>query len=230
MASGSYRYLLNGQSTEVAESWDIEGELAAECQISSLRVAPGVEIEVTAGLSNGKVQHFTSVWRSGSGETISAQYLLQAERVLVTWRAADSTTEEVIEVFHAGAISRPLLFPLMRIFSGPLIAQILRLGGEGNVILPDINDPGDGGRLLRPLSTQRRARVIESDAVLSLDGIDLPCRACEYTGWRSGQGRCHGRTDRRDQRQCRTGCRDRRGRGPSARCHSGKRKRKRQLI
>jgi hypothetical protein len=73
MASGSYRYLLNGQPTEVAESWDIEGELATQCQISSLRVAPGVEIEVTAGASKGKVQHFTCSWRFGSGETISAQ-------------------------------------------------------------------------------------------------------------------------------------------------------------
>jgi hypothetical protein len=188
MASGSYRYLLNGQPTEVAESWDIEGELATQCQISSLRFAPGIEIEVTAGLSNGKVQHFTSAWRSGSAETISAQYLLQAERVLVTWRAADSTTEEVIEVFHDGTSSQPLLFPLMRIFSGPLIARILHLGGEGNVVLPDITDPEDEGRLLRPLSTHRKARIVENDAILSLDGADLPCRRCEYTGDQYGAG------------------------------------------
>jgi hypothetical protein len=188
MASGSYRYLLNGHPTAVTESWGIEGELATQCQISSLRIAPGVEIEVAAEVSEGKVQGFTSTWRSATEEAISAQYVLQTDRVLVTWRGAHSTTEEVIEIFHSGTSSAPLLFPLMRIFSGPLIARILQLGGPGNVILPDINDPGDGGRLLRPLSTQRRARVIESDAVLSLDGIDLPCRACEYTGDQYGAG------------------------------------------
>jgi hypothetical protein len=188
VASGSYRYLLNGQPTAVTESWDIEGELAAQCQINSLRVAPGVEIEVTAEVSKSKVQGFTSTWRSDSKEAISAQYVLQADRVLVTWRSARNTAEEVIEVFHDDVSSAPLLFPLMRIFSGPLIARILNLGGAVKVILPDINDPGDERRLLRPLSTLRRARVIENDALLSLDGVDLPCRACEYTGDQYGAG------------------------------------------
>jgi hypothetical protein len=188
MASGSYRYLLNGQPMAVAESWRIEGELATQCQISSLRAAPGVEIEVTAQVSKGKVQRFTCTWRSDVEEAISAQYVLQADRVLVTWRGTESAKEEVIEVLHDSVGSPPLLFPLMRIFSGPLIARILNLGGVGNVVLPDINDPGAPERLLRPLSTQRRARVIESDAVLSLEGVDLACRRCEYTGDQYGAG------------------------------------------
>jgi hypothetical protein len=188
MTSGGYRYLLNGRPTAVAESWDIDGELATQCQINSLRVAPGVEIEVTAEVSKGIVQGFTSTWRSDSEQATSARYVLQADRVLVSWSGARSTTEEVIEVYHEGASSEPLLFPLMRIFSGPLIARILNLGGAGNVILPDINDPGDETRLLRPLSTVRRAIVIESDALLSLDGVDQPCRRCEYTGDQYGAG------------------------------------------
>ena len=188
MTSGRYRYLLNGQPTEVSESWSIEGELATQCEIRSLRAAAGIEIEVTASLSSGNVRHFTSVWRSGSSETISAEYLLQSDRVLVTWRGAGCANEEVIEIFHDGASSRPLLFPLMRIFTGPLIARVLQLGGTGKVILPDINDPGDGGRLLRPLNTQRRARVVDNDALLSRDGLQLKCRCCEYTGDQYGAG------------------------------------------
>jgi hypothetical protein len=108
--------------------------------------------------------------------------------VLVTWRGAGCANEEVIEILHDGASSRPLLFPLMRIFTGPLIARLLQLGGTGNVILPDINDPGDGGRLLRPLNTQRWARVVDNDALLSRDGLQLKCRCCEYTGDQYGAG------------------------------------------
>lgn len=182
MASGCYRYILNGHPTEVAESWSLEGELATQCQISSRRSAPGVEIEVTAAVSSGTLQHFTTLWRSGSAGTISAEYLLQRDRVLVTWRAAGRGNEEVIELFHDTVSSQPLLFPLMRIFTGPLIARLLQLGGEGKVILPDINDPEDEEHLLRPLTTQRRARVIEKEALLLCNGVELRCRRCEYTG------------------------------------------------
>lgn len=182
MVSGRYHYLLNGQATKVDESWSIEGELATQCKVSSLRYAPGVEIEVSAQLSGGVVQHFTADWRSDSAKTLSVQYLLEPDRVLVSRRAARSAKQEVIEVRLESVSSQSLLFPLMRIFTGPLIARLLELGGAGTVILPDINDPANTGQLLRPLSTQRRAMLIGDEVLLSPDGVALQCRCVEYIG------------------------------------------------
>ena len=182
MASGNYHYLLNGQAMQVTESWKTEGELASHCQIFSQRSAPGVDIEVTAQLSAGIVENFTSTWRAGSEEPISAVYSLKPDRVQISWRGASSTAEEAIKIFHDSAISQALLFPLMRIFTGPLIARLLQQGGEGAVVLPNITSPEDKEQLLRPLCTQRSARIIGDEVLVSPDGVSTNCRCCEYTG------------------------------------------------
>ena len=70
----------------------------------------------------------------------------------------------------------------MRIFTGPLIASLLVQGGKSDVILPFIADPLAPQKLLRPVSSQREARVLEAAAELELSGTRLSCRRCQYTG------------------------------------------------
>ncbi|MEH6592800.1 MAG: hypothetical protein V7746_21210 [Halioglobus sp.] len=182
MASGSYRYLLNGRPTRVEESWQYEGELAGECSISSRRAAPGVEIEVTAQMCKGKALHFDALWRGDSTGTVTAHYRQWGDRLSVKCLGGGSDREEVIEILHEPENSEPLLFPLMRIFTGPLIARLLEQGGKGCIILPSIANPAASELLLRPQISERTARIIEEDKLLFEDGSEVLCRCCEYTG------------------------------------------------
>ncbi|MEH6568269.1 MAG: hypothetical protein V7709_04280 [Halioglobus sp.] len=182
MRSGSYRYLLNGEPTQVLESWDIEGDLAAQCQISSRRAAPGLEIVVDAQLSGGKVQNFNVVWHAGPTETVCARYQLFEDELVVVWRGLGCDEDERTEISLDAATVQPILFPLMRIFTGPLINCLLEAGGEGNIVLPDISDPANKPRLLRPQFSVRRATVVDAESILYSHGEERPCRRCEYTG------------------------------------------------
>ncbi len=187
MVKGSYRYLLNGQPTDVLESWEIEGQWNTDCRVSSRRLAPGVEIEVTATLSRGVVQSFDTQWRSGlspadTAGTVSARYQLRDDQVLVRWCGAGSDGEELVELAHDANKPPALLFPLMRIFTGPLITRLLERGGVGDVVLPSIGDPADTPNLLRPQCSERTARVVAQEQLQCADGVERLLRRCEYTG------------------------------------------------
>jgi hypothetical protein len=182
MRSGSYCYLLNGEPTQVVESWELDGDLATRCQVSSRRAAPGMAIVVDAQLSDGKVQHFNAVWHGESAETVSARYQLLDDGLVVAWRGLGCDADERIETPLDTDTVKPLLFPLMRIFTGPLITRLLELGGEGNIVLPNIIDPANTSCLLRPQFSARRAAVIEHETTLYSGGEERVCRRFEYTG------------------------------------------------
>ncbi|MEH6580340.1 MAG: hypothetical protein V7754_00285 [Halioglobus sp.] len=182
LASGSYQYLLNGRPAPVEESWRYEGDLAGECRIFGQRVAIGVEIEVSALMCQGKVLQFDTLWRGNSAGIITAHYRQRDDGLSVNWSGAGSDREEVIEIRHETEDSEPLLFPLMRIFTGPLIARLVEQGGAGRVILPNIENPAAPEVLLRPQVSERKASIIEEDKLTFGDGSEVLCRCCEYTG------------------------------------------------
>ncbi|MEH6516668.1 MAG: hypothetical protein V7742_08305 [Halioglobus sp.] len=182
MLSGSYHYSLNGKPTEVRETWSLEGDLLGECRITSTRAAPGIDITVAALVSHGAVQNFSVQWCTGSVENISAYYELRDDRPIVTRRGMGDTEEEEIEVAVETLQQTPLLFPLMRIFTGPLIARLLAREGGGTIVLPDINDPADKLILLKPLVSERSARLVGEELIASPDGEEQLCRRCEYSG------------------------------------------------
>ena len=117
MLSGSYHYSLNGNPTEVSETWGLEGDLTGECRITSTRTAPGIDIGVAALVSRGAVQNFNVEWSTGSAENIFAHYELRGDRPIVTRRGRGMGDREAerIEVATESLHEPPLLFPLMRI-------------------------------------------------------------------------------------------------------------------
>jgi len=184
---GSYEYLLNGEATEVNETWELLGDSAGECQASSRRTAPGVLIEVEAHLSSGQVTWFEVMWQSDDSPAICALYKLRGDALIVSRRQGNETLEEE-EILFVEDESPPLLFPLMRIFTGPLISTLLEQGGEGSVAIPSIADPANMTQLLQPKITNRQARILDEQAVLSRDGTGISCRCCEYSGDQYGPG------------------------------------------
>ena len=180
-ARGEYRYLLNGEPAAVSETWRLRGSPEGECQIASERAAHGVVIEVEAHLSAARVTWFEATWREEGARAVHALYVLRDNAVMVSRRQGDDTLEEKEIPVHQME-SPPLLFPLMRIFTGPLIAGLLDRGGRGAVILPYIADPAAATRLLEPQVTQRQARVLERQVLQMPDGSEALARCCEYSG------------------------------------------------
>ncbi len=184
--SGVYHYRLNGQATGIEERWQRYRHPSGAWQVSSSRRVPGLDLCVDARLSAGLVSRFDVAWCQHGGPRLRAGYELATDRVTVSRSLASqpATTEDLV---FAGS-APPLLFPLMRIFTGPLIAGLLRSGGRGAVVLPFIADPADHSRLLRPVLSEREARVVEEGVELELDGARLQCRRCEYLGDQYGPG------------------------------------------
>jgi hypothetical protein len=180
-ARGEYRYLLNGERAAVSETWRLRGSLGSECQVASERQAQGVAIEVEAHLSAARVTWFEAAWREEGAAVIHALYVLRGNALMVSRRQGDDVLEEE-EIPVPQVESPPLLFPLMRIFTGPLIAGLLQRGGRGTVVLPYIADPAAAGRLLQPQVSQRQARVLERQVLRLPDGSEAQARCCEYSG------------------------------------------------
>jgi len=179
-ARGNYRYLCNGEQAHIEEHYCVRGTFGGDCQINSWRRAPGVYLAVEALVEDGLVSAFEVSWQSEPAPAIKASYRLCATGLQVWRRLGDHEPE--LEGRSLAADVVPQLSPLMRIYTGPVIARLLDQGGEGEVVVPFIGNPQATDELLRPHLSTRRARVIEESVLLEGEGGVFPCRVCEYTG------------------------------------------------
>jgi hypothetical protein len=183
--AGEYRYLLNGGTTAITETWARQIFPGGRQRITSRRNAPGVEITVDAIVDKGLVLSCLITWQSGDA-SIQADYAWR-ESALECRRTREGAPPEEQAIVCDQAGPR-LLFPLMRAFTGPLISRLLDNDGTGQVFVPDISRPGDPEMLLRPRVSQRHANILDVGAKLDIDGMAVPCRLCEYTGEQYGAG------------------------------------------
>ncbi|MFN8433436.1 MAG: hypothetical protein U0V18_05425 [Anaerolineales bacterium] len=147
---GSYIYTLNGQPTEIVETFEIDGD-----HICSERVAFGTKMTVNADLENDRVVRFDMRY----GEDVSAKYTVYAWGVEVErFRAGKRLVEQkqVTGRFEA--------FPLMRIFMGRVIRQLEALGGQGiQIVVPWIFDPKNEELFLSAHVDVRSAKRLDGD-------------------------------------------------------------------
>lgn len=179
--SGVYHYRLNGEPAAVEERWQRHRLAGGDLRVSSSRSAPGVALTVDALVRDEQVRRFDVVWRAAGRPELRAAYSLSPQRVLVERRVGGAAAQAEELPLPPGQAS-PLLFPLMRIFAGPVIAQLLDNGGRGVVVLPFIADPAAQARLLRPTASEREARLVAADEELELAGAQFRCRQCQYLG------------------------------------------------
>jgi len=180
LSSGRYEYLLNGEPTAIRESWTREKLADSLQRWSSTRHAPGVELSVQASVRDGGVYAFEVNWQAAGGDAIRAHYALTDDHLRYQRWQADISVDIEETPLPGEGIS--VLSPLMRVFTGPVIARLLQAGGEGTVILPAIGEPENTQALLRPQISQRQARVLQAQAQLELGAGSRSCRVCEYQG------------------------------------------------
>lgn len=184
--AGTYQYLLNGVPMDIEESWRRRQQAPGEWWVSSQRRAGGVEIAVDASVVDGLVTGFVVTWQ-GNTAKFRADYTLLANRVRIE-RTCNGADPESMDIPVRNDKPAPLLFPLMRIFAGSLIAELLDRGGVGHVLVPSIVDPESREKLLTPLVSERSACVVEANVTLQSDGLSRQCRRCEYQGDQYGPG------------------------------------------
>lgn len=181
--SGRYVYSLNGEAMDIKEEWSIESGPSGEQLCQSRRQAPGIEIAVSSAGNETRVERFEVEMIS---QKSSARFTVWSsfewtERGLVVRRKVNEAPVEVDTQAIEKSSARPLLSPLMRIYAGPLIANILDSGGCADVVVPFIADPEDTGRLLQAVTSERRARLLGSEP-FEIEGCEVVARCCEYVG------------------------------------------------
>ena len=153
---GGYRYWRNGEAMPMDESFVIDG-----ASVRGVRDQPGgARIEVDATLNEfGLVDSFTLTWmHRGDGHV--------AERI-VTYTHREHGVDVGIDgaAEHIEVAPDALMFPLLRVFQGPLIVAVAAAGVVGRtVVIPDLHALTDSARLLRPTVEVRSARRLAEPA------------------------------------------------------------------
>ena len=178
---GRYRYLLDGAPTAVEEHWSRKPRAGGGWFIRTERVATGVTLTVNAECEAGLVRQCQVEWLADGHEPVRAMYRNDNNGVSVVRQLGDEPPHS--QVFSADEQGRlPLVLPLLRIFTGPVIKRLLNRGGEGDVLVPSIVDPQNYGTLLNPRLSQRWATLQSQGQEINLGGRNYLASCCAFTG------------------------------------------------
>ena len=164
---GGYRYWRNNEAMALDESFVLDGP-----SVRGIRDQPGgARMDVEARLNDhGLVESFMLTW-THLGEGYVAQrcvtYTRRGTGIDVEIDGVDARVEVPTDA---------LLFPLLRVFQGPLIVAVASAGDVGRtVVIPDLHALTDPARLLHPTAEVRTARRVErasgeADALYTYEG------------------------------------------------------------
>jgi hypothetical protein len=176
---GRYRYSRDGEPMAVDERF-VLGEIApGVLRVRSTRITASptarleVDVRITADRSDTLVR-----W-TGSAPGV-------AREARAEYAAADGTvdvTREVDGVVHEPVSVAGVPYPLMRVFTGPLVVRSV---AGLDVVVPDVADPGDLGRFLAPVTSSRTAVLLGERGVV-VDGVERAGTAYRWIGGAYGE-------------------------------------------
>jgi len=178
--TGRYLYRRDGDLMPVDEMFVVTRSPDAT-RVEVERTAPGTTLSVDATWWGDRSLSFDIGW-SAADDSLAprtdARYEFR-DGVLTSSRAFGDAAATVDTV----QVDEPLLvFPLMRVFSGRIVAAIAAGPADGSLVLvPDIRDPSDVDGWLRPLVDRRRALAAGDDFVV-VDGEPRAARVFDYLG------------------------------------------------
>ncbi|WGL17582.1 hypothetical protein PVT68_04640 [Microbulbifer bruguierae] len=168
LAQGRYQYSCDGRIMPVQDDWQLgRDELGRQLLISRRLVGEqGHGIEVRALMLAGLVSECRVTWKD-EVDQVNAHYRLRppagaqpqmGNPVEAEWTGPNGLQQSTLEGHNR------LLFPLMRIFMGPLLLRLCDMEFGCEVVAPDIVDPSQRGKLLAPRVSHRRASIVANDA------------------------------------------------------------------
>lgn len=176
---GRYRYSRDGEPMAVDERF-VLGEIApGVVRVRSTRItaSPTARLEVDVRIDAGRTDAVVRWTGSAPGiaRTARAEYAAVDGSVVVT-RVVDDVVHEPVTV--SGVV-----YPLMRVFTGPLVVGSV----PGlDLVVPDVADPADLGRFLAPVTSSRTAEVLGERAVV-VDGVERAGTAYRWIGGAYGE-------------------------------------------
>jgi len=188
---GCYRYLLNGQQQAIAEPWVIALSPRGQSLIHSARfidsqdtallVAQQQAQPLRTALNSSAQGNFQCkiLWRQVGQADIRVQYQFRQHNRLLQISREDDAGLSNCQIHKAEPF---LYFPLLRIFSGPVIRQLAWCGPLPTVV-PDINTPTARDALLQPTEELRSAQLLAEEQLV-LNGQSYQAQKYNYVSQR----------------------------------------------
>ncbi|WP_226662802.1 hypothetical protein [Microbulbifer aggregans] len=187
LAQGRYQYSCDGRDMPVQDEWQLGRDDEGRQIVVSRRLVgeQGHGVEVWAQMASGFVRECRVLWKDEVAE-VSAHYRVAApdgemaamgHPIEAQWTGPNGLQHSVLEGQNR------LLFPLMRIFMGPLLLRLCDMEFGCDVVAPDIVDPSQRGKLLAPRVSHRRAQIVASDAnIQGVHDLGADVRVFSYQG------------------------------------------------
>ena len=177
--NGGYKYLVDGEPAEIVETFEINRRSGDRIETSSQRVAKsfGTKISVHS-IQNGSEFQRVEV-------RMVNEHIPELAEVVAVYEFSDRNIVFSRQINNAAVndelVNPPkdyLVFPLMRCFQGAVILDVAKNETPTNVLVPNIEEPGDVNTLLAPTFDQRNARFLSSETI-EIDGQAV--KADEYS-------------------------------------------------
>lgn len=181
MQTGAYIYYNNGQLTDVRETWSIHTNADSSYIINTERLAPSFGSHIIIESHHTADDHITDFTVEWYNTSPGAVQHATAHYQIADFINAERTVDG--QPYHH-QLPRPLkltAMPLMRIFTGQVIRDLIAFDGEASVLVPNITNPADSGILLSPLIETRRAVLINRDPI-EINGLAHIAACYQYTG------------------------------------------------
>lgn len=177
---GHYAYFLNGERTAVEESWQVDPVTAGEQSVRSQRKAPGVLLDVNATVVQGFVLRCEVCWSADDEVPLLARYArMDSQLRMSRWEEAGGKITRALDA-REGQV--PILYPWMRIFTGPVIQSLAAEGGQADVVVPWIANPAQRECLLLPDISRRQVSRDSSEDLQLPSGGQQRCELWRFVG------------------------------------------------
>ncbi|GMG86483.1 hypothetical protein [Biformimicrobium ophioploci] len=178
LAQGQYHYWCDGRTMAVQEFWQLGNDDDGQRVISGQRMLAGEPqgLRVDARCGPEGVRECEFAWRDALGE-VGAHYYQQDDGIVAKWHGPNGAQER----FLSGG--NLFLFPLLRIFMGPLVRLLAGRDTGADLVIPCIVDPSARGKLLEPeISHRRPGRPMPDNHRIPDFDVAWPVSAYLYCG------------------------------------------------
>jgi hypothetical protein len=165
MQNGTYNYFLNGEPTNISETFDIKILPNGSILTTSIRNAKLFNTTITVETSelNDRFQTCKIIHQKDKTK-VDAIYAFLETNFQITRKVDGEIVQNETVVFPENAI----FFPLMRCFQGQTILQVAENQDVTTVIVPDIQPNTERQNLLKPTFDKRTAKLISTKDNLRL--------------------------------------------------------------
>jgi hypothetical protein len=180
IAKGRYQYFKNDEAIDIDEPWEICSGNNSATIIRSTRYAKAygntISIESLQNATNTQIGMHWQQCHDADTDLVFTKYVITNDKL--TYSRDINGVKKIDSLTIDSAL---IISPLMRIFTGEAINQLLAQNGSGEVLVPWIRDPANTDMIGTPLVSKRQANFIE-DTKLEIDGKIQPCKCYQYSG------------------------------------------------